>query len=106
MAGKGTLLAFRLMSYDKARASDLVKKLYGQRTSSHRGKYVCRRKGLFDEIPYVRLIRGVVIVREEDAARVVDLLGRFGTEVHARTVELTREDHELLGGPAGASRRR
>ncbi len=106
MPGKGTLLAFRLASYDKATASDLVKKLYGQRTSSHGGKYVYRRKGLLDEIPYVRLIRGVVIVRTEDAGRVLDLLGKFGTEVHARTVELTREDRGILGGPTRASRRR
>ena len=104
MPGKGTLLAFRLASYDKARASDLVKRLYGQRTSSHGGKYVYWRKGLLDEIPYVRLIRGVVIVRTEDAGRVLDLLGKFGTEVHARTVDLTREDREILGSLAGATR--
>ena len=56
-----------------------------------------RRKGLLDEIPHVRLIRGVVIVRTEDAGRVTAFLEGFGAEVHARTVTLTRDDREKLG---------
>ncbi len=97
MAGKGTLLAFRLMSYDKARASDLVKKLYGQRTSSHGGKYVCRRKGRLDGFPHVRLIRGVILVRTEDAERVTTFLDQVGTATNTRTVILTSADCEELG---------
>ena len=94
---EGTLIAFRLARYDKNAASELVRRLYGQRTSSHGGRYVYRRKGLLDEIPYVRLIRGVVIVRTEDAGRVTALLEGFGAEVHARTVALTKEDRTTLG---------
>ncbi len=63
----GTRIAFRLASYDRNRASELVKRLVGQRTSSHGGTYVYRRKGLLDEIPHVRLIRGVITVGTEDA---------------------------------------
>ncbi len=93
----GVLIAFRLARYDKDRASELVKRLYGQATSSHGGKYTYRRKGLLDDIPHRRLIRGVLIVRTEDAGRVVELLEEMGAEVHARRVELTREDCEALG---------
>ncbi len=92
MSEEGILLAFRLATYDRDGASELVKKLYGQRTSSHGGKYVYRRKGLLDEIPHVRLIRGVVIVRTEDATRVVEFLRKFHCEVHARTVHLDSQD--------------
>src|SRR3990172_3061559 len=70
----GALLAFRLVPYDWDRASELVKRLVGTRTSSHGGKCVVRRKGPLDEIPHRRLNRGVVIVRTEDAGRVVRLL--------------------------------
>ncbi len=93
---EGTLIAFRLATYDKDRASELVKRLYGQRTSSHGGKYVYRRKGLLDEIPHVRLIRGVIIVRTEDAGRVSDFLTLCDAEVHTRAVKLSREDRYLL----------
>ncbi len=64
---------FRLASYDRNKASELVKRLYGQRTSSHGGKYVYRRKGLLDEIPHVRLIRRN-IVRPQEAGGVCALL--------------------------------
>ncbi len=94
---EGTLIAFRLAAYDRDKASQLVKRLYGQRTSSHGGKYVYRRKGLLDEILHVRLIRGVVIVRTEDAGTVTRFLQNRGAEANARTVTLTNEDCERLG---------
>jgi len=94
---EGTPIALRLASYDRKQASELVKRRDGQATSSHGGTYVVRRKGLLDEIPHVRLIRGVVIVRTEDAGRVVTLLEEMGAEVHARRVELTKEDRRTLG---------
>ncbi len=100
MVEEGVLLAFRLARYDRDRASDLVKKLYGQRTSSHGGTYVYRRKGLLDEIPHVRLIRGVVIVRMEDAGRVARLLQAYDAEVHRRRIELTEDDIASLGSTA------
>lgn len=72
-------------------------RLYGGRTSSHVGKYVSRRKGLLDAIPHGRLIRGVIVVRTEDAQRVMEFLGSMGVEIHARTVTLTTEDRKRLG---------
>jgi hypothetical protein len=74
-----------------------VKRLYGQETSSHGGRYRYRRRGLLDDIPHRRLIRGVLIVRTEDAGRVVELLRELGAEVHERTVTLTGEDRQVLG---------
>jgi len=59
----GTLPAFRLTTYDRDKASELVKGMVGQATSSHGGAYPYQRKGRLDEIPHRRLIRGVVIVR-------------------------------------------
>lgn len=93
---KGILIAFRLSEYDKNRASDLVKRLYGQETSSHGGKYRYRRKGLLEGVPHRRLIRGVIVLREEDEKRVVRLLRELGAEVYVRRVELTAEDRKAL----------
>lgn len=64
---------FGLATYDRNQETELVKRLVGQRTSSHARTYVVRRKGLLDEIPHVRRIRGAVVVRTEDAG-----LGRKG----------------------------
>ena len=93
---KGILIAFRLSEYDKNSASDLVKRLYGQETSSHGGKYRYRRPGLLDGVPHRRLIRGVIVLKVEDEKRVVRLLRELGAEVHVRRVELTVEDRKVL----------
>ncbi len=49
-----------------------------------------QRKGLLDEIPHVRLIRGVILVRTENPRRVVALLEEMGAEVHIRKSDLRR----------------
>ncbi len=93
----GTIIVFRLKPpQDPNMASFLVKKLYGQKTSSHKGKYHYRRKGLLDEIPAHRLIRGVIIVREEDREAVVSFLEGYDTEVFIRRVELAPDDVTVL----------
>lgn len=93
----GTIIVFRLKPpQDPNIASSLVKKLYGQKTSSHRGKYHYRRKGLLDEIPSHRLIRGVIIVREEDSEQVISFLEGYDTEVFIRRVELAPDDIKVL----------
>src|SRR2546425_3413092 len=80
----GVLVTFRLAKYDKNRASELVKGLYGQETSSHGGRYRYRRRGLLDDVPHRKLIRGVLILRAEDADRVAGWLRELGAEVHVR----------------------
>ena len=95
---QGILIAYRLRTpHDPNVASALVKKLYGQDTSSHGGKYRYRRKGLLDNVPSSKLIRGVIIVRKKDKKKVLDLLGVFEAEVHVREVILVRKDLKALG---------
>jgi hypothetical protein len=94
----GTIIIFRLKPpHDPNVASELVKKLYGQDTSNHKGKYHYHRKGLLEEIPAHRLIRGVIIVRKDDEERILEFLERFNTEVFVRRLELTYEDVTALG---------
>lgn len=72
------------------------KRIYGEETSSWGGRYRYRRKGLLDEIPHVKLYTGVVIVRNEDAKRVVAAIRENGGECIHRGVRLTREDLRVL----------
>ena len=94
----GILITYRLKSpHDPNTASALVKKLYGQKTSSHGGRYKYRRKGLLDEIPSRRLIRGAIIIKEDDQEKIVQFLREFKAEIHVRKVVLTEEDLVALG---------
>ena len=95
---KGILIAYRLRTpHDPNVASALVKKLYGQNTSSQGGKYRYRRKGLLDEIPSVRLIRGVIIVEKRNKKKILELLKDFNADVYVREVVLIRKDLKALG---------
>lgn len=90
----GTLFAFRLKDQSTTVTSRLVKKLYGQETSA--GGHHYRRKGLLDDIPHRRLIRGVLVLREEDGPRVRRLLRELGCQIHERRVELTSADERAF----------
>jgi len=94
----GTLIAFTVPTgKDRVRASRFAKMFYGQETTSHEGRYRYWRRGLLDDIPYNKLIRGVVIVRPEDADRVIEFLQEHSATIHVRSVELEAEDCKALG---------
>ncbi len=83
------------------RASERVKRLGRQRTSSVGGRYVYRGKGLPGRDPPRAADPGVVLVRMEDASRVQQHLKAYDAEIYARRVELTVDDMESFDpGPA------
>ncbi len=96
---RAILVAWTLPDTDKTTSSALAKVLYGQRTSSHNGKYVHWRRGFLDDIPYVKLIRGAFIVKKEDAGRVTEFLLDHGVRVYLREVKLTESDKRVLSKP-------
>jgi len=77
----------------------LAKKLFGEMTSSWGGKYCYRRKGFLDEIPYVKLYTGVIIVRCEDVSKIIDFLDEFDATIHKRKVILNPSDKGVLLTP-------
>lgn len=93
----GTIIAFRIMKGNQKKANEFCKKFFGQETSCQHGKYRYRRKGLLDKIPHRKLIRGVLIFREEDAKKAISFLKSYNAEVHVRKAELTKDDEKILG---------
>ena len=91
---QGTLIAYRTDGATKTATSRVAQKLYGQDTTS-RG-YRIRRHGLLENIPHVRLIRGVIVIRDADAEVVRLLLTKLGCEIQERRVQLTPTDEALL----------
>ncbi len=97
---KGALIAFTVPTgKDRTRASAFAKAFYGQETSSHHGKYKYHRHGFLDEIPYNKLIRGVIIIRTDEVGQVTEFLEQHSAEYHVRVVELTKRDREVMGCP-------
>ena len=75
------------------------RRIYGEDTSSWGGRYAYRRRGLLDGLRHVRLYWGVVIVRREDAARLLEAVRRNGGKAVTRAVRLTGVDRRLLTLP-------
>ncbi|MCD4843758.1 MAG: hypothetical protein K8R25_04630 [Methanosarcinales archaeon] len=95
---QGILIAFTLPTgNDKITSSAFTKALYGQKTSTHHGKYVYRKRGILDDILYRKLIRGVFVIQSKDKNRIIDFLERFSTEYYVRVVKLTEEDCKIMG---------
>ena len=95
---KGILIAFSVPTgKNKTKSSAFVKAFYGQETSSHNGKYKYRRNGILDEIPHNKLIRGVIIVKSEEASQVIEFLDKKSAQYHIRVVEFSKEDCIALG---------
>jgi hypothetical protein len=93
----GYIIAYRLPKGIPNKAyTKFQKKFFGQDTSSHNGKYRYRRTGLLDEIPHVKLIRGVLIIDENNLKRIIDFLEEYHVEIHTRKIELSKEDCKIL----------
>ncbi|MFN4133062.1 MAG: hypothetical protein ACK4GQ_01655 [Candidatus Hadarchaeales archaeon] len=84
------------------RTNQFCRKFYGYIDRSNRGKYTYKRPGFLDGIPHIPVIRGVVIVKTEDADEVVHFLKRFRAEVHSWTVLLRPEDEKVFVARKGA----
>lgn len=72
------------------------KKFLGYLDHSNKGRYKYHRKGLMSEIPHVKLLRAVFIVRERETQKVIDFLKEYRADIHVRKVVLTHEDVEKL----------
>jgi hypothetical protein len=93
----GTILIFRMYAKSNQKVANIfTQKLYGQNTRTHHGKYTYHKRGLLEEIPHIRLIRGVIIVRRQDAPRVEAFLKEYKAEYYIRTIELEPSDQKKL----------
>lgn len=89
-----TIVVYR--QSDKSKSVQLSRSLHGYMDSSNYGKYSYKRKGLLEEIPYLKLMNGVFILREEDSDRLVELLEKYQAEFYAGPVTKTSERGEVL----------
>lgn len=93
----GKIVVFKVFPRAGRHRTDLfVKKFYGQDGTTGHGKYHFRRKGLLEEIPHRKLIRGVIIIRQEDEERIVGFLKQYDAEYYSRDIVLAPDDQEVL----------
>ena len=81
---------------DHGTINKFMQKFYGQNSTSWKGRYAYHRHGFMEDIPYRKLLRGVIILRREDREKVLDFLGSYSLTCHVREVKLTPEDEQKL----------
>jgi hypothetical protein len=86
----GIIIIYR--AEEKKSSMQLSRALHGYKDYSNKGKYFYEREGLLKKIPHIQLIRGVFIVKKEDAEKFISLLERYKILYHIREVVLTPQD--------------
>lgn len=94
--GKLVVVASIYRKVGQGSTDSFVKKFYGQETTSHGGRYRYHRKGLLDDVPHVRLGRGVLIIKPEDLERVAGFLEEWKANYSVRDIILSQNDKEDL----------
>ena len=81
---------------DHGTINKFMQKFYGQDSTSWKGRYTYHRHGFLEDVPHRKLLRGVIILRKEDAEGVIDFLSRYDLTVHVREIRLTLDDEKVL----------
>ena len=96
----GIILVFYLPpNTPRSTHNRFMKKFYGENTSSWKGRYHYRRKGLLDKISHIKFYTGVIIVRQKDVSRILQFLRQYSAITHKRKVLLIKNDVKILSKP-------
>ena len=95
---RGSIIVFRLPpGTSNTGLSKFCQRFYGQDTSSWRGKYRYHRRGLLEDVPHRKIIRGVLLVKSSDVEVVRRFLVDYDATIYTWDVQLNPEDLQALG---------
>ena len=97
MGYTGTIIVFRVLTHtNKLIMNKFCRQFYGYTDRSHNYRYEYHRKGFINNFPYIKPLRGVIIVRKEDAKEIISFLKSYKAEIYARDIILLEEDLRKL----------
>jgi len=93
----GTIILFRILRQTtKNRMNKFCREFYGYESKSHYGQYSYKKKGFLEDYRHINPLRGVLIVREEDAEGIISFLKDYDAELLVRRIELDDDDFLIL----------
>lgn len=93
----GRLIAFNLPpGLTASQRVQFNHRLWGRRTTTAGGRYRHEKTGLMDRIPHRRLVRGVLLLREQDLEPLIAFLEEWDARTHVRRVVLEPEDQRAM----------
>ena len=93
---KGFIISFKILpKLNSKERAKLFRKVYGYLDKSQYGRYEYKRDGLLEKIGYIKVIRGVFIIRKDSLNKVKTFL-RGKAKLIVREIKLTRGDIKKL----------
>ena len=97
MGSVGKIIVYKLSATnDRSSMKRFCRQFYGYLDRSCNYRYQYQRRGILDEYPHLKLQRGVLVVRKEDAEPIISFLESYNSEIFARDIVLSEEDEEQL----------
>lgn len=103
----GALIAFKIAhSNTHSAINRFCREFYGYSDKSNKGRYSYERHGFISRFPHINLLRGLIIVRLEDAEEIMGFLKKYNADVFMREIILLHSDVQRLKekAPENASR--
>jgi hypothetical protein len=92
------IVAFRLPKGTGTNTlNKFVRGLYGQDSTSWSGRYEFHRKGIMEEIPFRKFIRGVIIIRDCDLEKVLSYLAEYKAEYCVGSIKKVSWSDDTIG---------
>lgn len=93
----GKLIVFRVLAKnDKLTTNKFCRQFYGYIDRSNNYRYTYKREGFIEKFPYIKPLRGVLIVKKRDSKQIVSFLKMFNADIFMRDVLLNKEDMRKL----------
>lgn len=97
MKNRGKMIVFRVLAKtNKLVMNKFCRQFYGYLDRSYNNRYQYQRKGFIENFPHIKVIRGVIVVKKEDADEIVSFLGSYNAEIFTREIILLPEDLDKL----------
>ena len=74
---KAKLIIYDLLKLEQYHKVLVNRALFGFTDNSNKGSYLYKRGGVLSNLPHLRLIRGVIIVKDKDSNRVISVLQSY-----------------------------
>ncbi len=92
-------MSYEIIAYkppNKSKSVQISRALNGYKDQSNHGEYTYERKGLLEKIPHRKLTKNVILLKEKDHEKLIQILEKFKAEYYAGTIKKTSEPSEIL----------
>jgi len=85
---KAKLIVYDLSNLTQYQKVLVNRALFGYNDHSNKGSYIYKREGILKEIPHLRLLRGVLIVKSGYQRKVLKVLKKYKAKYFVFTIKI------------------